>query len=195
MIARVLESESDIDNALGLLYDVYVKEMNWNPSDGNASGYRIVDNKLYDNFVERSTYFGVYEGDKIISTGRVIHPGNTPVEIGQYLPNHSVLQGKTAELNRVAIPRKYFESIAPILLFESIFSWCFENLDAQNLVTTVGYPNPGQLFEKLGFEKASDAFRYGPTDLGDVYLYSLLNNQTNLMKVLNMLENLKELSA
>lgn len=195
MIAKVLTSKSEVEDALKLIYKVYIEEMQWMPADDNKSGYNIVGDKLVDDFTDQSTFFGVYDGDQLVATGRVIKPSAELTEISRYFETHPKLTKKSAEFNRVAISEKYFSTIAPLMILDIIFEWSFKNLDAENLVTSVSYPEPGGMLERLGFEKVSDGFQYGPTDFGSVHLFSLDITDKNKLKVSNMLNNLVETAS
>lgn len=108
-----------------------------------------------DPFVAASTYFGVYDGDQVAATARVVCVDDMPM-----LTYHSLApdfqdrlaasRGSTAEISRLAVDRSTPNFVALALLSREFLHFGLNNPQASLLVASVERPLVRMLDQLLG---------------------------------------------
>lgn len=178
LTCKLLEA-SDIKAAQRLLYDVYVKELQWLPRPGNPSDWRVrqedQDSFMTDRYDTNSQWFGTFDhkGD-LIATCRLVQEIDHRLEVEHYteIPRRYKSTGlKCLELNRLAISPEWRNSQAFLLLATSVFEFLSKrNYDRLFLAASV--PTPADLCESLGLQHMAPKhiFKYDSNDSNEVSL-------------------------
>jgi hypothetical protein len=194
---QIAKDEFKILDIKRLTYKNYVENMGWTPELDNPSHFRIVDAPegpyLDDDFALRSTYFGYFQSGKLVAGGRFIIGQIHEIEVSRYLktglPNYGPIT--LAEVNRLCLTKEILNTPILPILFVEILNHLAQHKLCDRALTTVAFPNPGELFCKLGFDRDSEPFRYGKNDFEPVSAVSLdLGDSEKLKKLKNVIGNL-----
>lgn len=108
-VVKILSEGPNLDVALSLLYDVYVKEIKWKPDPDNPAGITVDGNKLVDSRDRFASYFGLYEGGELAACCRICarRKGRFEVQCYNVEADLSILDTmeNLVELNRLAVRR------------------------------------------------------------------------------------------
>lgn len=197
MYFRILSSDHEILAAKKLIYKVYNQQLNWQPEDQNPSGFKIIHDKegnyFEDNFSQNSVYGAIFDNEKMLAVARIFFPIDNNLEFQLYKSIPLNYRSKNdVEINRVAIDvldDKKRVQVLSFLIF-SFFDYC-QNLNIDNIFTTLSFPEPGNLALKLGFEMITNGnFKYSEKDLRSVeILYFDLKDEVKLLKFRNICES------
>jgi hypothetical protein len=125
---KVLSDGPELDAALALLYDVYVKEMKWKPGSDNSAGIKVVGNRLVDSWVPLATHFGLYENGELAACCRLCPRWKGQFEVQSYNvgADLSILDtiDNLVELNRLAVRRKSRGRNCFLRLLHGVVTYC-----------------------------------------------------------------------
>ncbi len=195
---RIISSKLEIEQACALLYQVYIEKIKWNFKGDNPSNIRveISDNKkiLIDRFTYNSTWFGVFENNKILACMNVRGVDeNNKLELEAYKSSEIVHQyiplkkDKCVELSKYAILPGHASDGLVKSLFIEVLSFC-----EQSGFSIVGCTHNNFLknfFLKINFPLLrQSAFKYEDSDVEAVNFYFADHAK---MEVINMIDKLK----
>ena len=199
MITGRLLQGDDILRAKKFLYEVYNNELNWTPHLDNPSGWVVREDgpEAYyqDNFDTVAEWFGAYDGDELVAVLRFLRPLEQRLEVEHYHPIPTDLKknATVAELNRLAIPRRWQESVAMVVLLQSVIEHLLDQ-GIDSLFLTAAMPSPADFCEKIGFGHVDrrKGFKYSPSDPHPVYLMHLdCRDKSKLEGILALCKNIQ----
>ncbi len=126
---RNLIKAEEIDRAEELLYQVYIKRLNWKFDPKNPSGIKVVtkNNVLYltDNFRTHCYWIGVFNEEKLVACARLVGAENGKLEMENYHSLPEFLQGQhnNVELNRVTVDEAYMNTSAFLALIQAVVQY------------------------------------------------------------------------
>lgn len=183
---RLLTKKSDIEASQSLLYDVYIQEMGWLPEENNPSGIEILQsyktNLLIDNYDDYALWFGVYIENKLAACWRLCPPIKGLFELEKYhhLPDF-LKRARSLEITRLAIQEEYRRSTS-VLVQLALGTAQYLGKRFDYTFATAQFPEPGQLYLRLGAKKIGNPFKYSEKDDNEVVLtYFDLNDRSTLL--------------
>lgn len=197
IVIKQLTTKAQIENACALLYDIYIKQIQWEFNPENPSNLRIVTNKkrklMVDKFTENAIWFGAFDGDNIIGCGRLcgvdehgkfeVHGYETSKVIHKYLNNNCI------EAGRVAVNPDYRKQKIIHKLYLKLFEYSYKN--RLNIFGCVSNSYIRSIFNKINLPLIKEnAFKYEANDKSFVNFY-LINYEKGEYKA--VLENLRAL--
>jgi len=176
-VSRALVQE-EFPLAQRLVYQVFVDEIGWIPELSNPSGIRFEIWKnspiFVDNYDSVAQWFGTFHHDRLIACWRFCKPLDDRFELERYHPiPDSLKQSSSLEVTRLVIHPCYRHTSRILLhLARSTYQELWKSFD--NVFTAVAFPNPGNLYLKLGAKKLDlPPFKYLSSDLSEVSLITL----------------------
>lgn len=112
--------------AFELLYDVYIKELNWKFGDNTPFNLRIHNNMLIDDNSHKGQWIGAFHNNKLIGCLQINSKIKGSVPTQHYQLNNPKLntilnkQSRLVEINRAAVNSKYRGSVL-IQMFRFVF--------------------------------------------------------------------------
>jgi hypothetical protein len=177
-ISKPLKDKHEIKMAQKLVYQVFVEEMGWIPQMDNPSGIKFIDEqdcKLFlDDFDNEANWFGSFHNQELIACWRFCEPKNGKFELENYHPIPEFLKtSKSLEVTRLAIHQKYRKTSRVMLnLTQTSYKYLCHSFDYT--FAAVEFPNPGNLYLKLGLRKVDiKPFKYSYLDKNVVQLIYL----------------------
>jgi putative hemolysin len=177
MRAKILNTPNEILEAQMLAYQVLVKEQNWEIKSGNPSNLHICKgsngNKICDIYDVVSTWFGVFDNERLVACHRLSRRLNGKFEMELYheLPEFIRMDPNAVELNRLSVHKDYRKTLAFSMLTLAEYSYALENNYTYCFFSSY-YPTPGKIFsERFGFSIIPSPFRYFHDDPQEVYLF------------------------
>ncbi len=177
-ISKLLKDKHEIKMAQKLVYQVFVEEIGWIPQRDNPSGIKFIDEqdcKLFvDDFDNEANWFGSFNNQELIGFWRFCEPKNGKFELENYHPIPEFLKtSKSLEVTRLAIHPKYRKMSRVMLnLTQTSYKYLCQSFDYT--FAAVEFPNPGNLYLKLGFKKVNiKPFKYSSFDKNVVQLIYL----------------------
>ena len=197
LISEVLTSERDVLAAKQLLHQVYVHELGWKISVENPSNLRTLNvdglPHLEDKFEQEAIWLGIKSGSRVVGILRVLLPKTGRFEIEEYkaLPDFLKTDGKSCEINRLALDSSFGDERVFPLLLEKTFLHCISR-GFKYLFTSIQFPQPGDFFLSLGMKKVEGGdFKYTDFDPHPVsILYFDLSDKLRNEKTINFLSSL-----
>jgi hypothetical protein len=158
---------SQVREALGLLYRVYVEEQGWIIPASNKSGLEIREDAagkfLHDSLVEKAIWFGVLCEKNVVGCFRVLSPPYT--ELTHYIELPAVVSSAPAsELNRLALAKEWRgEQKIMLALLRAAFDYAI--LVTSIVYTTAEVGKHSKLYRRLGLLPCeSPPFKYDKND-------------------------------
>ena len=180
---RLLTEKPEIEAAKSLLYDVYIQGMGWLPEENNPSRIKITqspqNNLLTDNY---ALWFGIYVEKTLVACWRLCPPVKGLFELEQYhhLPDF-LKRTRALEITRLAIRAEYRRSTS-ILVKLALGTAQYLGNRFDYTFATAQFPDPGQLYLRLGAKKVGKPFKYSEKDDNEVFLtYFDLNDRSTLL--------------
>jgi len=194
-------SKDQIEAACALLYDSYIKDIEWEFTPDNPSQIRVEergDSKiLLDRFTERAIWFGAFDCKKLIGCTR-LHgvDENNKLEIEGYQSSHVInkflsdaKKNSYMELTKAAVDKNYFGKNILSKLFLAAFKYCEQNHYSVIACTHNGYIK--SLFKRIGCPLILEsAFKYEPQDQLPVNFYLADYSKSEISQIISTLENL-----
>ncbi|KPA08979.1 hypothetical protein MHK_010818 [Candidatus Magnetomorum sp. HK-1] len=183
---KVLSDENEILNAKNLLYQTYVKDIDWLPPFDNPSGIHIINNgglniitDLYDNV---STWFGCFMKGNMVACYRSCQKINGKVEIQLYtqLPEELLNKYTFREFSRLAITKEYRGSNLIIEIIKFTVMYCKQN--KYSIITATALKHLATLYFKFGFKKHHHLFKYNTKDIRNAEIFYVDNNHDYVLK-------------
>lgn len=167
-MVRIIQGESEKDEARELLHQIYVNEMGWKPWKGNNKSLIDVKNGingkiLTDYFDDYSSIVGVFKNGELVGRMRAIEGGPKSLEISRYTDLTKILPNENlVEFNRLAISSKTNKALALFHILFYCVNFCLEK--ERLAVVATSFPPFEGVFKSIAFNKISE-FYYEPSDL------------------------------
>lgn len=183
--ASTINNLEALNQARCLLYNCYVKEMQWHIEQNNYSGLYVDKTnphfKLIDDYDEIATWFSVKNENEVVACARLCpEDANGKLEMERYPEAKKMLwptlgelkkKFRVVELNREAIlPDDETDSVVRPLLLKKIFEYCILNRCA--VITATPIKEWLTLYERLSFPRLGGCqFKYADADAEKVTVY------------------------
>ncbi|MFN8770670.1 MAG: PAS domain-containing protein [Neisseriaceae bacterium] len=200
--ARMLTTKAEINDACALLYEIYIKYMQWEFDNDNPSNLHIEHKKrrniLVDRFTDKAVWFGTFSKNKLIGCARLCYVDeDNKFEVESYPSSKVVYQylpqdrGDCVEMNRIALDTKYKNKILIThYLFKCVFEYC-----QQNHLSVIAFSDNyliNILFKRIDFRLIIEsAFKYEIKDLAPVNFYFANYINGDITKIVNNIGLLK----
>jgi len=169
---RILRRPVEIQRAQRLLYDVYIKELNWIPSPDNPSELRVShDQKIVcDKFDQEAVWFGWFRNNDLAATWRAIKPDNKfgSIDMQLYLSTEKhdeVLrildENQYVQFKGLALERKY-RGIVGFMESAMLASFHYAKNKKYGIITATPLAHLIGKYAKCGFKCLESNFRYEP---------------------------------
>lgn len=193
---RLLSNENEVRLAERLNYQAYIVEQGWKITPSNPSGLTVSTdeqgNYLTDSFSKYAEWIGGFQDGELISSLRFVPQVDGKFELERYhaLPFGSKFdRNLTREFNRLAISNKARTGDAFVSMIYALIEISIQR-KWSCLFTTVKFPEPGILCQKLGMEKEEVGFRYSNSDPNEVHVvWQSLKDPVRNESLLGMLRN------
>lgn len=180
LTVKLLKTPELISDALALLYEVYIEELQWKFAPDNPSKLRVETQNgrkiLTDRFTDNALWFGAFDDKELIGCMRLTSPdSNNKFELEGYssskvVHKHLPKPENGVELSKIAIQGKYAGQGVVKRMWLVVFKHCQANQLSVICNTHNGYLK--NMFKRIGFPLVMEhAFKYEPADPMPVNLY------------------------
>lgn len=204
---QVLNDCESVSSAKRLLYDVYIKEMEWDFREDNPTGFRIEKDKLNESilcdiFDDAAIWFGAYEKDKIIGVTRAVPRNNALGKLDLELYPDSglssmrrIFQGNESqnlvEVQRGAVLKDYRSTQPSIIQILLLFVFSYAQEKGLSVICPTVFPVLETLFSRAGMRLIEKNFTYGEGD-GEWPTFIFYSPSAELAQVVRKLKNAGE---
>ncbi|MFN8770463.1 MAG: PAS domain-containing protein [Neisseriaceae bacterium] len=195
---KILNTPDLIEDACALLYDTYIRHIQWKFEPDNPSALRVEAhngrNLLIDRFTDKALWFGAFDGKNLVGCGRLTNlDERNKFEIEGY-PSSNVIIGSLhkengLELGKITAMGSYEKKKVLHHLFLFAFEYCFDN--KCSIFGATHNPYVKSIFTQVQFPlKRERAFKYEPQDPQEVnFYYASYKNK----EVIEVIKNLRHI--
>lgn len=191
-IAKQLNHNETL-RAKHFLYKVYAGQLGWIPDRQNPSEWVVKEDSdgtyFEDLFNEKAQWFGVFEKNGFVASGRLLSPVNSKLELELYtdIPER-FLAGNSVrvEMNRIAVDKAHNGTEALGLLFREMF--LYAQRTGIDYIFTGAPESTMTIIRELNFRTLTQ-FSYAPDGSDTAYCACLeIKDKATLEKTLTTLE-------